>query len=574
MQCASRMTDNERLTLTSDLDGASHDLFLRDENDLSIAELIPRILAERSSFINLTEDQLRQEIEDDDFEEENEDEETEVAEDNLEANGETAHQTFQRQKGELLTNINSAMNEVSLSLDFVSLLMSALKPTVAKATMSPHLTKIAPLGSLGSDRLTQSADEPLPRDHARQSAEKIGRGWKHQALGRVTSLFQEAALQLREQVNHEKKYWDLINTVLSHDEVLFKVKDPLTNLKAIGVKYGYGDSGSSYFDKGLAVLRKDETSGEISFNPIAAGNNKVSQRIDRYTRVRILSKIDNDFMLTGQSVFDKEAIKKTREYLVLNDIKRARFFLFEEDLFYHLIREAKFLINYHVTIIANKVIVELHDQIIEIEAVPYDENNEAELENVYQNVNDESSKNNDKAQAILSFLKIMLCCYYQYNLDLRQRVPTSFTKWKQSNSHPLMLRPLIGLMRHELHVRKAQHMLNGLCRLLDTSKFNYDIDEKKFLNLKLAAVVKNPFSKAVTKPLSEVTATIKKNTGSRLEVKIEISASDIFVNLLLKMTVTQFHAEEEQDTKALELRFTDWLEIEESLSWVIMRFEL
>lgn len=572
-------SDKVRLHLDKSFYGEVQDPFLQDEDTIPIAELLPQILRERQSFLNITEDGLQEEIQQKNngiesfemMESESNEDSTEDAESNF--------QKFQKQKMELLGHINSAMNETSLSLDFVSLLMSASKPNVSKATMSPYLTKHVPLGSLGADRIAHSSDDTEQNKDGQKSqkAESIGLGWKYQSLNHISELFKGAGAQLRTQVEIERQYWGMIHNVLDHGEVLFSLRDPSTNSKAIGVKYGYGDSGSSYFDKGLAVLRKDEQTGEITFNPMMSGNHKISQESNKFTRIKVLSKIDNDFMLTGQSVFEKDSIEEKSEHKVINDIERARYFLFENDLFYHLIREAKNLINYNVSIISNKIVIEIFDQIIEIESVVYDENNEEELDNFYQNINKESSKNNEKAQAILTFLKLMLCCYFNYNLELKQKIPTSFTKWKQNNSHPLMLRPLIGNIRHENNLLSMKKIIDRICQGLDSSLFSYEVEEEKYLNLKTEKLT-NPFKRAITKPISTFKLILQKlATKEHLNVEVEVTTSEIFVNLVLILTVSKYRTIEElklnqHGTNVLQLKFSDFNEIEESMNWTILNF--
>lgn len=571
-------TDKVRFHLDRNLSGVTQDPFLQDGENIPIAELIPQILLERQSFLNITEELLQDEINEgkNGVDVDMDDNEPISAVEN-EEDSESAYQAFQKQKFELLGHINSAMNETSLSLDFVSLLMSAIKPNVAKATISPHLTKNVPLGSLNSDRLTIDDIDDKSKGSKRDKPESIGLGWKYQSLTHITGLFKSAGAQLREQVDIEHRYWNMLNKVLGHGEVLFKVRDPQTGSRAIGVKYGYGDSGSNYYDKGLAVLRKDEKTGDVTFSPIMTGNHKISQKANKYTRVKILSKIDDDFMLTGQSLFDKDAIADKSEFTVINDIEKARYFLFEDDLFYHLIREAKNLINYNVSIISNKIMIEIYDQIIEIESVVYDEENEEEWNNTYQNINKESSKNNDKAQAICIFLKLMLCCYYDYNLELKQKIPTSFTKWKQSNSHPLMLRPLIGHMRHEINVHRMNIILNNVCKVLDPAALSYEISEEKYVNLQTEKL-NNPFRKAVTKPLSKFKVILQKlSTKEYLNVEVEVTSSDIFVNLVIVLTISKYNNKDDlelnqQGSNVLLLKFTDLMDIEESLNWSIMNF--
>lgn len=565
------------LHVEQSLYGSSQDQFLRGEDDLTVAELIPQILAERKSFLNITEQLLQDEI---DSKNRDADEGDSASyadnQEDTEDEPESAFQLFQKHKADLLTNVNSALNETSLSLDFVSLLISAERPNIAKSTISAHLAKAAPLGSLGSDRLRRTQDSAQANSNKAKSRESIGMGWKYQTLSNITGLFKTAGAQLREEVQLENEYWTHINRVLNHGEVLFKTRDPITNGRAIGVQYGYGDSGSSYYNKGHAVLHK-ESNGSILFCPVLPGRNAVSKMPNKFTRVRILSKIDDDFMLTGQSVLEKEALTRYADDPLINDIQKARYFLFEEDLFYHLVREAKNLINYNVTMISNKIIIDLVDQIIELESVVYDENNEEEMENVYQNINDESSKNNSKAQDILCFLKLMLCCYYNYNLELKQKIPTSFTKWKQNNSHPLLLRPLIGHTRHQMNLQNMHGILQRLSQDLDASTVTHEIEEVRYKNL-AEGCRGNPFKKAVEKPLSTLVLSLcKLKTQEYLKLEVEVTTSEIFVNLLVHLSATKYKSQSDmhlnQDgCNILLLTFTDLFDVEESVSWTLQNF--
>ncbi|WPK25987.1 hypothetical protein PUMCH_003329 [Australozyma saopauloensis] len=572
--------------MNSATENQDSDPFLRNDEEETIANLIPRILAERESFLNISEEQLQQEIEEQNASGSvsNAMEDIKVATNSPEveefedlAKGQSDYETFQKHKAELLSHIGSALNETSLSLDFVSLLLSAVKPGVAKATLSPHLTKNSPLGSLGSDRLRIDPTSREDTGVKKHSTEKLGMGWKYQSLDNITALYKSAAASLRGEVESEHEYWKSIHSVHKHGEALCKIRDPSNNSKAIGVNYGYGSSGLSYYDKGLAVLRKGEK-GTVQFVPVTSETSKLSTTVNRFTRVRILSKIDDDFMLTGQSLFRKEDLEQESNDGLIGNIEKARFFIFENDLFYHLLREAKNLISYYVSIISNKIIIEIYDQIIEIESVIYDEENEEELINVYQNSEQESSKNNKLAQDILAFLKLMLCCYYNYNLDLKQKMPTSFTKWKQSHSHPLMLRPLIGHIRHEINVRNTEIILHKLCKGFDSSLVAHEIEKKKYHNLQEEAAKKNPFIKAILKPVTEFVVIVKKLSNEQhLKVEVDVTTSEIFVNLIIKLRISKFKSltdlqQNNQGTNVLQLELTDMLEVEESLGWSLMSF--
>lgn len=438
--------------------------------------------------------------------------------------------------------------------------------------MSPHLTQNVPHGSLNADRLSKYDD---PNDMQSKVA-NLGNGWKVESFNKITESFKNASSKLNEQVIKEKKYWELLITVLDHEEVLYKTRDPLDGSRAIGVKYGYAASGSSYRDEGNAILRKDHSTGEISFVPISRG--QAGTKICKYIKVRILTKVEDDYFLTGQSLFDKKFAGQSTNSII-DDIEKARYFVFQEDLFYHLTREAKGLINYNILIISNKIIIEVDNELIEIESVVFDEDDEETLNNLYQNTNKLSSSNNKRAEAILIFLNLMLCCFYKYNLSLKQKVPTAITKWKQKNSHPLILRPLLGHIRHELYVKSLRNILKNSTGAFKLD-LELDIDIQKHSNLQTYERNKNldnPFQKAIEAPCSTFKLRSKRKDGHVLETVIDVTSTEIFVNLVLNITVTRY-----EDNLDCELRrnganvlqntFYDLNEVDECLNWTIMNF--
>lgn len=577
---------------------------------MSITEIIPRILQERE-FLTITEESLLKEIEE---EEEGERGEGREGDDDLtdgERNGEAqsvvgneddkleneglkgdeevktgssinTYENFQVQKHELSKCISTALNETSLSLDFVSLLISSVKPTIGKTTMSPHLTKTVPLGSLNSDKL-EVADP-----HKSEETSSIGQGLKLESLEKITSSFRNSSLRLNEQVLKEHTYWENIHSVLQSGEVLYKTRDPTTGFRSIGVKYGFGDSGSSYHDPGLAVLKRDSRDGMVSLLPVISsgtGGIKVADKVYKYIRVKILSKIDDDYMLTGQSIFNSSNIIQSGgsfgDISILNDIEKIRFFLFEEDLFSQLTREAKTLINYNVSIISNKIIIEVNDNIIEIESVIYDENNEDELNNLYQNINKESTMNNGKAQQILIFLKLMLCCFYKYNLNLRQGVPTARNKWKLTNSHPLILRPLLGYLRHEINFKNILYIIENITLGYKSEGLEEDaavkILSKQYLTLQPISETKkiqDVFEKSTKSPTSEITILLRNKVKKNvLKIDLTLSASETFCNLMVNISIMKYENEKLEDgVKLLELNVSEIYDVEECLQWVISNF--
>lgn len=169
---------------------------------------------------------------------------------------------------------------------------------------------------------------------------------------------------------------------------------------------------------------------------------------------------------------------------------------------------------------------------------------------------------------ILKYLKIMLCCYYKYNLKLKQKIPTSLTKWKQSNSHPLILRPMLGNIRHELNLQNMQKILDNLKQQF--SEVDFKIDVEKFKNLKRTS--NNPFQKSIEKPLSTFTV-IMKYRKVCLQVKLAVTSNEIFVNLIVKLDIVKFGVDDlEANSNGLNVmlvEFNEFTGLGESLEWVI-----
>ena len=543
---------------------------------MQLPDLITKILLERQSFTNISEDSIINEIQQK-HTAENESEEI-VSTTNepikldentvIGKNGNTV-QDFQIQKNELTKNLSLALNETSLCLDFVSLLISRVRPNLVKATISPYLSKLIPLGSINTDRLTS---DPQERNEA--NASRIGLGWKSDHLSKITNTLKTTSTRLHEQIIKEKKYWDDINAVVSSKEVLYKTRDPLNGARTLGVKYGFGDSGSNYYDKGLAVLRKEDSTGEAMFAQHVSSE-LVIDKTYKYVRVRILSKSEDDFMLTGQSRFESKHLN-SNHHMLINAIEKARYFIFEEDLFFHLLREAKLLIHYGVQVISDKIIVENYNEIIEIETINYDEENEDELNNRYQNVNEYSCINNDRAQAILTFMKILLCNFYKYNLGQKQRICTH-SRRDQTKTDPLILRPLLGYLKHKAYLRQMNFIIKN-CQSQFENKATFKIENIKCKHLETKNTSDSPFAVLINHPLSIFTIIVKPFSKSdAIKINFFLTATDLYCSLVISMKMSSFENEADAENdkngiRALLITYYDFNEAKESLEWTIANF--
>lgn len=368
--------------------------------------------------------------------------------------------SFDQVRHELLSLVSVAHNESALSQDFVSLLMSCLRPAAGTTSMSPHLKQFIPVGSLNADNSKPSGvdDDPL-----------VAAGWKLQALDHSASLISRAAKRLQSEAEKEELYWENVLSIVSFGEVLFKIRKG--DMRGLGIKYGYGDAGSQYYDKGVATLRR-KADGTMSFQ---TGLNKRTKVV----RVNLYSVVNGERVFEGSS----KSLEILPERSVQNEIINARNLLFEEELFFEMAKEARGLVSHRVRIVNGKIIVKLFDEILEIEFVSPeptadDDDKDSTLGESANETNDNNTTINEdnksnmaedvemsdtlpalkisrRASLISTTFHILLCYAHRKNLETKASVPKPLnTKEKKSKSALYILRPLIAhILHHKIIAR-------------------------------------------------------------------------------------------------------------------------
>ena len=179
---------------------------------------------------------------------------------------------------QMVEQINIAMNESSLALETVSLLLSAVRENNAKSSLSPYLKRTIPLGSLNSDRVGAAPDV------AKQtSTVQFGLGWKLKSLEESRTLLRETADSLWSIIANEHSYWKMISEVITNSDVVFKIRERggSTNgngngnggNRVLAIKYGYEDSGSTYaLDRGVALLKNNPDLKKLELIPFSGGS--------------------------------------------------------------------------------------------------------------------------------------------------------------------------------------------------------------------------------------------------------------------------------------------------------------
>lgn len=408
-----------------------------------------------------------------------------------------------------IDHINLALNESSLALEFLSLLLSSVRESAATASMSPFLKKTAPMGSLNSDKL------PLvPHSQAEKtSAEILSRGWKLRSLNESRTLLKETYTALNEIIIKENLYWSNIAKHISNKDVIFKMRDKANGTRLLGIKYGYEDSGSTYrHDRGIAVLRNNPEQNKLELSPFSTVDAAGSPHTGRFVRVRIFTKIasEDDYILTGESavsdLFSGVDSMRDNSVDVKNQIKRLKAFAFEHELMYQLKRESSLLISYGVTIEnENKVVMELPNEKFEMELVSLDD------DSVVNHVQDAPKINDKRATLTLTTLRLLLIAMFKKNL--KHRLTSSARLSSKSANKILLLRPLLGRLRHH----------------------NYKILLRKILKDYILDVVENPIM--VEAAISSSSPT----EGNELDVNVSKLTREINAfNGLLNICKTKF----------------------------------
>jgi len=522
--------------------------------------LVPRIIHERGPFVDLDESSLEKEIQDliaesteiDLNNEARENDEMEGIEDS-EEQPTNINEEFYKNKSESLRHISTALNESSLALDFVSLLISCVRPAAGTISMSQHLKKFVPPGSLNAD-LVRKNISPQEKEAQFKEEKVIGQGWKLSSLENSSQKLRDSSVRLSE------VFWDTIKKNFNNKEILYKTRDKLSGKRTFAVKYGYEDSGSTYKVQGNAILKPTTNNHQIGFVPL----NNASGSERKLIRVRILAQPNNEeeHIIVGESKIDE---KFDANGTIRSEIEKARYFIFEEELFNQIIEEANALVAYNVKVESeSKVSINLQDEIIEIEYVDYDEE-KSPSEEPEPFI---SKPQHKRAELISTYLRLMLTVKHKKNLESKKQ-PVVVKNSNQNRFYPsyysLILRPLVCHFRHEQSLKKLYHLIKDISKGITDSSFTLT----KYSNIKPKENEQDPFKRVFTSPISKFSLIVNES------LKIDVSLNSIdFLNQIVH--VTAYQAEDlfgDDQKKVLDVDFEDYRQVEECLEWLIEEYK-
>lgn len=453
--------------------------------EVSLGEQIQRITQERGPFASINEESLEKEIE-------NSKAQTPEKE-------ETAEETnnFEQKRASLSNKIRNALNESALSLDFVSLLVSGLRPQAGASSMSPMLKQQIPVGTISGDTIVSDTTTPV------DAQSQPGTGWKLLAFENASNQLEDALARLEKTNIKEQAFWEQVHNLVSRGEVVYKSKKS-TTASNLRVKYGYGDCGSTYFDKGIGVI-DSSSDGELIFKP----RSEVSKRV-----VRVNVYVNDELV--------SQAFEKIPD--TATDIDRARNFLFEDELFYFLILEARTLASYRVTLTDKSIVWQLQDKQVEIEHVDYDQ------------AVQEGGNHSTFASILCDLLHLLLCHSQAENLRKSQLPPPPLDSEPVEPHNPEIMRPILAHAHHSIAearvLKLVEMMFSGQVQPLTTKDKNSD-----------------PYKILLAKPHSEfrlknsVTLTVKSPLdGAAFQVKTSSTSATFYdlneLELWLRSTIT------------------------------------
>lgn len=480
---------------------------------------------------------------------------------------EMTQERYNTLRKEMLENISMALNESSLSLEFVSLLLSGSKESAGTSSMSQFLKKTVPVGSLRSDQI--DIVQKTPDDVKRLEA--LDRGWKLNALDESAEILKNTHLRLKKTLQREHTYWNNFSKNINNKDVIFKMRDRITGQRYLGMKYGYSDSGSTYkYDQGTANLKTNPMTGSLELFP----NDYNSTEFDfknnsKFIRLRIYTKIEgeDDFILSGETVPNKVFLlnDNVESHDIRAQIERSKALIFEKELMYQLKKESSLLIPYGVTLEnENKIVIELPNEKFEIDYLSLTDDSVINHEHETPNTNDK------RAEIILITLRILQVIMFKKTMK-KKLTTAKKTLNVNINKDILLIRPILGVMRHHNYkVLLRKIIRDNIVNILDDCTLNESNQsqskEEKSITL----------DRHIVKLENEISSFDKiLNTQSSI-FEIEIANHGNF-EILLESTnycnaiVTLKYKDEKKDV-TFDTKFTEFKEFEEFLNFIVSEY--
>ncbi|KAI5852948.1 subunit 17 of mediator complex-domain-containing protein [Morchella snyderi] len=426
--------------------------------ETSVSSLINRIQAQRGHFRDVNESLLEEEIAA--GKDEPQDDELHGDLENK-ANGGTADKTVGDQesatelrnaKVKMAALVGHALNEALLGLDYISFLVSLHNPETGNLTMSPALKEAVPAGSLGFDKIQRKPDPKAIKDD-----EIVSRAWKMEGLNSAADALLSASEKLGREVEKESRYWEQVLAIRDEGWVITRIP---RERQTLGVRYGFAESAAEYKSKGIGALRRGED-GSVVMDDVATTGSLGKAML----RVRVIENGE----VKGVSV--QSGNKKSTS--VKDVIERARNFVYEDELFFEIMREARIMANQGIRTSEDGVTLQLgeHRSII-IDMAPLDDDTTLDFH----------SPESGLAQGVAMAFRILLSYNHRMSLKKRSKPPPALSPRKQPVPPLLLVRPIATHLIHHQHLRHLQGLLKSLIGIAKSAGLHGEYSLKPLQN--------------------------------------------------------------------------------------------
>lgn len=424
----------------------------KDADDGALKDVLARVNLERGHFRDITEASLQEEIAaegalelSESESEADEDEDGEVS--STVKDKPTTREDLFKAKAEMLTNIRAAEQEVWMSLDFISLLLSKDAPKQANSTISPYLKESVPLGSLGTD-----VWQRMPVDQAGQAQDELlAVNVRMQGLQQSADSLLTAATRLQNNVQKETQYW---SQILSISEEGWNVCRIPGQQHRLGVSFGFSESARTFSQRGIAELIAS-SGGSIMLERALGSKPKC---------LRIVILRNGDVVGTSKvpQVLDPD------ETTLEARIRYARDSLFDEELYHEMIRESRTIASLGV---------EMKNSSIELGFAATSESEiqvSMDLVSLDQDygLNTQSGSEQDDAlaQAILLAARLLLSQAHRDRSKSKANIAAPLSE-KQKGEKPVLpiLRPIMSLIMHRAAMNRLNAYLETVANMFENA---------------------------------------------------------------------------------------------------------
>ena len=418
----------------------------------SLKDVLARVNLERGHFREITEASLQEEIA---AEGALELSESEVDEDGQE-DGEDVHTTkskpatreeLYKAKYEMLANVRAAEQEILMSLDFVSLLLSKDAPKQAQTTISPFLKESVPTGSLGTDLWQR-----MPVDRARETQDDLlAAGVRMEVLQQSADGLLAAANRLQDNVRKEAEYWSQILSISNKGWNVSKMPGQPNRL---GVRFGLSESGADFSRRGIAALNPS-SDGTITLKRGVGSKPKALHAV-----LRKSGKIIGSSNLPTPPDAEETPLEARIRY--------ARDNLYDEELHYEMIRESRTLASFSIGMKGSSICFMSHNKSESEVEVSFDL---VALEE-HQSFHSETSGDHDAlAQTMVLAARLLLSQAHRDRLKKRSEVPPPLSDSQKDEKQPLsILRPIMCFVMHQSALTRLNSYVNTISSILDAAK--------------------------------------------------------------------------------------------------------